>query len=181
MLGENFGGVIDTSVMFALNGSLKDEHGKPKQAAGFDSNIVTDTGQWVTLGELMSEDFMTRVRTVTGISNVDLFCGSGSGGWKEPTKPGEGEFTCNNVRVMIDKVEPTDPEVRKAMAASGTLKLQEQANKDRVTAAQQLYGDQWAWVLGVQDTIEKCQANDKQVCVINVGSGNVTVPVPTRG
>jgi len=142
------------------------------------SDLVQNTNDWVKLGDAMSADFMTRIHSVTGISGVDLFCGSGNGGgWKDPAKPGQGEFTCLNVHTVIDKVEETDVNLRNARSASSANALQQQVNEQRVAQAKTLYGENWGYFLGVQDTIDKCKQGGQQVCVINFGNGNVSVPV----
>jgi len=172
MLGENFGGTIDTGATFIVNGSTKE------LPQGFTSDLVQNTNDWVKLGDAMSADFMTRIHSVTGISGVDLFCGSGNGGgWKDPAKPGQGEFTCLNVHTVIDKVEETDVNLRNARSASSANALQQQVNEQRVAQAKTLYGENWGYFLGVQDTIDKCKQGGQQVCVINFGNGNVSVPV----
>lgn len=161
MLGENFGGAIDQSAVQVL-------------AADFDSDITNDPTQWVELGNKLSVEFMKQIRARTGNSQ-DLFCGSGNSGWKDPNKPGEGEFTCTNVRITVEKVEATD-------ASNRQIDTQAAALEQRIANAKKLYGEQWAYWLGVQDAIDKCKQAPQVHCVINIGGNNVSVPVaPAAG
>ncbi len=155
MLRENFSFPIDRIGLVA--------------GTEFDDSLWRNPSKEQTdkLANRMSELFAEEVRRTTG-SNKDLFCGSGNSAWPDPTKPGEGEFKCTQVRFAIDRIEPDDP------------KLVEQTNQANVTDqrrqdAEKLYGPTWApYWLGVQDA-----CRDKPNCTIVV-SPNGSLPVPVR-
>lgn len=176
MLGENFGPTIDTSSRLAFSGTTITENGKQIQLAGFDESVVRDPSQWIRLGNQISQIFMDNVRRVHG-SSLDLFCGSGNSSWPNPQNPGKGTYTCTDVRFTINFVEKADPEARKVDDAAARVEAQMQLNLKQVATAQQKYGDQWAYWLGVQDTIAACNAAQRTTCVIDFGGNKVTVPV----
>src|SRR5207302_3446064 len=95
MLGENIGPAIDRAA----------------QAAATQMKLVDtiwqnhDAALYKALGDAMSTQMRDAIRVTSGYDQ-DLFCGSGStSGWKDPNKPGQGQFACGNIRVVVDKVE----------------------------------------------------------------------------
>jgi hypothetical protein len=174
MLGENFGSTVDKVALLNMVG-----RGHDKKVTGFTSDIVSDPEQWIALQNAMSSDFMAEIRPKTG-ETADLFCASGTGGWPDKAKPGVGEFECHPVRIQIDRIEPADPDVRKQMESEGALQ-QEQLNlQKRIQIAKDLYGEHWAYFLGIQDSIKACQASDKPLCTIVVGGASGSIPTPAR-
>jgi hypothetical protein len=107
------------------------------------------------LGTKFSENFNDNVRPTTGY-DADLFCGSGNSGWKDPSKPGRGDFTCSNVRFEIDSVEPADSELGTQVAKVTGKQAKITANQEQREIAQAKYGDQTDFWLGAQDTLAKC-------------------------
>lgn len=161
MLGENFGPSVDDA---AFN-----------EVANFGDAIwKTHKPQlYEELGKQMSKSFSESVRTKTGY-NENLFCGSGNSAWTG--SQGKSDFTCSNVRITIDSVEPFDPSLGKTVDETTKARQDQNTNKTKYQAAKELYGSQAGYWLGLQDSIEKCRTA-KVTCVVNIGSGaNVSIP-----
>jgi hypothetical protein len=164
------------------NGMLGEHHGSSVDTVAVEHVASFDDALWrpgspdmaknqKALGDLMSNSFAAAMATTTG-SDTQLFCGSGNSGWKDPGKPGEGTFTCSNVRIKIDKVVPVDKKLLDSVTALAN-------NAARLNAAKEVYGDAASFWLGLQDTIEKCAP--PKTCVFNIGGAGVpavNVPQP---
>lgn len=169
LLGENFGTSSDNALLAA--------------AATIDDSVWQkhDSALYEELGKQMADAFNDKVRARTGY-NLDLFCGSGNSGWGDEDK--HENFSCTNVRFVIDKVDVADPALVEAVTKAIQAQQDQAVNAQRLTAAQAIYGDQAAYWLGLQDTLEKCKAQSTS-CILNLGGGNtspvVGVPVPSGG
>lgn len=165
MLGENFGPAVDDAA-FAEVARFNDELWKSHKPALYKK-----------LGEDMSAAFMESVRTKTGY-NADLFCGSGNSVWTG--SPGHSDFTCRNVRIVINDVEPFNTDLSKQVDKATQAQQDQTVNQKKFKAAKELYGAEAGYWLGVQDSIEKCRTSSV-TCVINIGGGSTNVSVPARG
>lgn len=144
MLGETFSDGIDATGLVVTS--------------DYDDDIWRkhDTKQWQDLAKAFSEKFNENVRPTTGYAD-DLFCGSGDvSGWKNPDKPGEGEFTCGNVRFTIKGIFPLDDSLSKQTQQVTGKDAKKQANSDQLEIAKEKYGNQAQYWLGLQDTLGKC-------------------------
>jgi hypothetical protein len=150
MLGEVFGPSLDRAAALAFVQVTDDIWQKH------------DPREYDKVASAMAESFADIVRAKTGYTQ-DLFCGSGNSGWKDPTKPGEGEFTCTNVRITIDRVERA-----KVKADDETSAGVAEINRQRLENAKVLYGDNAAYWLAVMDAIEACKET-QSTCVFNIG------------
>lgn len=162
MLAENVGPAIDrAAVKAATDIQLSD-----KIWQTHDSDLY---GQ---LGDAMSANFKGAILATSGYA-ADLFCGSGdTSGWKDPDKPGVGNFKCGQVRITVDRVEAVDP----SLNAQASQQAQAQ---NRLNLAQQLYGPYAQQVLANQDTIAACKAAGT-TCVVAVGGASVAVATPKQ-
>jgi hypothetical protein len=162
MLSENFDPAIRT---VAIN----------EVSSKFTKKELDDPANWSKLGDALSNAFGPEIKRATGITDTDLFCGSGStSGFSDDNK----EFNCGNVRFTINKVEATNDNVRDADNQRAEQEATA-AQADAIIAnAKKKYGDDWSYFLGLQDTIEKCKSADKVTCVVNLGGGQVSVPTP---
>ncbi len=156
LLAENFGPALDAAA---------------KQAASeMDDRLWQsyDYALYQQLADRMSEIFADKVRARLGF-NVDLFCGSGNSPWADPSKPGEGEFTCLPVRIVVDDVQRG--EIDSTESTDGAVAI----NAQRLENAEAIYGDDAEFWLALQDTIDHCQAANT-VCIINLGTNGPAVP-----
>lgn len=151
MLAENFGPALEAAAQ--------------KAAIQVDDTIweLHDPKQYEALGNAMAELFPGEIRANLGYS-TDLFCGSGNSTWPDPEKPGEGEFYCSPVRIIVSDVRRGVVESDESTA--GALSINEQ----RLENARALYGEDAGYWLAVQDTVEKCQKNGT-LCIFNFGNG----------
>lgn len=162
MLGENFGPSVDEA---AFN-----------ETAKFDDEIWQKhtPALYKKLGLFMSDAFSEAVRTKTGY-NSDLFCGSGNSVWTGD--PGDSTFTCRNVRIEVNDVEPFDAKLGDTTDAGTQAQQDRSVNVKKLQAAKELYGAQAGYWLGLQETIAKCKA--QVTCIVNIGgSGTAGVSVP---
>lgn len=128
-----------------------------------------DPGLRTKMSAAASTSFQGVVRQVTGY-DTDLFCGSGNSGWQDSAKPGSGEFTCSNVRIVIDDVSKAQVEDDSAIGTQSQVRL----NKARLKAARAQYGPGAGAWLGFQDTIDKCKTAGI-TCIVNIGQSPITV------
>lgn len=160
MLAENMGPALDTAAR--------------KAAINVDDSIWQrqNPDQYQALSDAMSAVFADVMRANLGFP-MDLFCGSGNSAWSDPSRPGEGEFVCHPVRIVVDDVQRGS--IQADESAEGILAI----NKQRLENAQALYGTDASYWLGVQDTIDRCKEAGTH-CVISVGGGSgqaVAIPV----
>lgn len=104
-----------------------------------------------------------KLRPIYGSGDLDYFCGSASSGWPDPKKPGEGEYYCAPLSIVIDIVKK-NPDQTNA-STQGSIEQSQQ----RLQVAIELYGPEAAhcW-LGYQDTIQlACSASSSCNIIIN--------------
>jgi len=173
MLGETFGLAVDSAVLKASNQVTDDIW------------LKHDPAQYEKLADSVSSDLNAQIRKRTGF-DLDVFCGSGSSGWKDPENPGKkgNVYTCSNIRFLVDQVE-VDPNLKKQAEQASQNAATTQINKDTLEAAKAKYGPDADKVLATLDILAACKA--PTVCVVNVGPGNssgnptvaITPPTPT--
>ncbi len=171
MLAENMGPAMETAAKYA--------------AFEVDDSIwnVQDPKQIEDLQDKMSAIFDDVMRANLGYP-VDLFCGSGNSAWSDPEHPGEGDFVCTPVRIIVDSVQRGD--IQNGESTMGLIEL----NKQRLQNAVAIYGsvENAAFWLALQDSIEKCKGSGA-TCVFNIGfpttypvvlpaGDNVALPTP---
>lgn len=128
---------------------------------------------WDKIASEMSEKFADNFRKQTGFG-ADLICGSGDvSQWDDPEKPGKGKFTCGQVRFVINRIEPSDANQQRLVDRQTKAELEKNSNRASLNAAKQKYGSNAGNWLGMQDTIDKCNANAK--CVVVLGKGSAVV------
>jgi hypothetical protein len=152
MLGENMGEPIDRTV-HRVTSEFSDALWQEGTQEEYDK-----------LGERLSGEFAADVLVATGY-NEDLFCGSGNSGWTDPNKPGKGEFTCTNVRFVVDDVVNEDHERQEQANEANGLSSQIEDNEKQLKAAKAKYGSQAEFWLGLQDYAEGCSAHCPPVYV----------------
>jgi hypothetical protein len=155
MLGELWGPSQDRAVEAAIEQFGDESWSHPKESTN------------AMIGTAASNVFQDKVQQEVGYAD-QLFCGSGNSQWSDPANPGKGEFTCNNVRIIIDSIVPVNTKLSNQVQST-TL------NKQRLAKAKDLYGAQAAYWLGLQDTIDKC--TDKRTCVFNIGGNSSAIPI----
>lgn len=167
MLGENFPQAAGAIVIRDSKKVLTDASWNEKH----------DTNEWDKLATQLSENFAAEIRANTGVAD-DMFCGSGNSGWSDPKKPGEGEFTCTNVRFKVTSIVNADPKGQKIADGQAQQNLQEETNAAALKAAQAKYGEMAPYWLGLQDTLDKCAA-ENITCVVTLGSdGKPSINLP---
>jgi len=169
LLGETFPTALEESFNDAVNTMGDVIWQKPTQA------------MYDEVAKKMAADFPIRVRAKTG-RNLDLFCGSGNSGWPNSDKPGEGKYTCSNVRIEINSIFGANQDLRDSADALTQAEKEKDVNNQRLAAAQILYGPNTAYWLGLLDAIRAC--NEKTTCVVNIGGGTgnsaPVIAVPTK-
>jgi hypothetical protein len=163
LLGENFGPALERSVRLA--------------AFETDDSIwrSNDPLQFQALADKTSAFFADEVRKTLGYPE-DLFCGSGNSNWDDPSKPGEGTFTCSPVRIVTDFVR------RGKISSDESTEGAKTINQQRLENAQALYGLNAGYWLALQDTVEKCRSSAGTTCIFNVGeSADQAFQVPVTG
>jgi len=139
----------------------------------FGPNLWQQQGQanWPKLATEISNKFMKEIQAPTN-SKYNFFCATGSN---------FTENKCNPVGITIQSVQPADSSVKNIYNQGIAQDQQQSLNAKRVAQAQQLYGDNWAYFLGLQDTIAKCHGNAQ--CIVSIGGGvapAITVPTPKK-
>ena len=139
----------------------------------FGPDLWQQQGQsaWPKLGDEISKDFMAQIKSMTNASHP-FFCATSSG----------TNGACKPVTVNINKVDPADPSVIKIYNEGIQQDQQKGLNEKKVAQAKELYGDNWAYVLGMEDLINACNGNPKATCIVSLGGTNapaVTVPNPS--
>ncbi len=131
-----------------------------------------DLSQNEAMETYMSTNFADEFRKVVGYPQ-NLLCGSGNSQWPNPDKPGEGEFQCSDVRIVVDGVRRVQTDTDES--ADGAKAI----NELRLENAQALYGPNAGHWLGLIDAIAQCK-DSGSTCVFNIGGGTSTsVPIPS--
>lgn len=100
--------------------------------AQFDVSIVDEPGRWHELAAAMQEPYMAELRRVTGSTDVDLFCASGS------FETG----TCLPITISIDELIIVDPAVVDNRAEQARRLANLQLELDRVADERTLFEQQ---------------------------------------
>lgn len=144
----------------------------------YGSTLWSERAQWEDFAADLSDEFNAQMRARTGFTD-DLFCGSGDvSGWSDPTKPGEGEFTCGPVRFIVTSVEASDTDLQAGVEKRAATQSQLEQNTIQREAAEAKYGARGGEVLGTLDIIEACAASATS-CVVVIGDNGVSVQAPT--
>lgn len=158
MLGENFGPALERAAKVS---AIKAQDTIWQKR---------DPEQFSTLANNISAIFADEVRKTLGFQD-DLFCGSGNSAWSNPDKPGEGEFNCSPVRIVVDDVRRG--QVRADESTRGAADI----NAQRLANARALYGDNAGNVLALMDLIAACRAAGT-MCIVNLGGSTTAPAVP---
>lgn len=143
----------------------------------FDDNIWKTSAQWGDLAKQISDVFGGNFRARHGFG-ADIICGSGDVSfWSDSSKPGQGKFTCGKVRFKIDSVENADREQQDLAQQQKKSESELQANAKKLEAARAKYGSNAGYWLGLQDTIDKCNAQGVK-CVATLGGDGPVVVQP---
>lgn len=124
---------------------------------GYDQNLWQEQGQWGAYGNKIASFLNGTLEDLTG-SSIPYFCGSGS-----------TETDCKPLNVTIQKVTPVDTDVITQYNKEISAQYSEQAGSARLKAAQEIYGSDANYFLGMQDLISSCQSA-KISCNIYVGN-----------
>lgn len=157
LLAENFGPALEMSARQAAI-DIEDSIWK-----------TNDPVEYKRLADGMASFFADNMAANLGY-NIPLFCGSGNSSWSDPANPGEGEYDCQPVRIVVDSV--LRDELEESESTTGALEL----NKQRKDNAEALYGEDASYWLGVQDSIRECQGTSS-TCVFYFGEPPSQVPV----
>lgn len=134
MLAENFPTAIDNATQQA--------------ASKFPPNLWNDQSKWPQLAKDIQADLPAEFRTLSGSGGFNYFCG-----------PGSTETECKPPLVTVKYVTPSDPGARAAYNRAVNATIQNQAAKNRLITAQELYGPYAHWYLAESDLIDQCKPN----------------------
>lgn len=109
-----------------------------------------DTEQIKILQDYMVNNIKAKLRTPTGYSNLDFFCGANGSQWPDPNKPGEGEFFCAPIQIEIDYV------IKNPDQSNASTEGSSEQGKQRLQVARELYGDRAECVLALIDIVAEC-------------------------
>ncbi|MDB5185007.1 MAG: hypothetical protein JWN38_815 [Candidatus Saccharibacteria bacterium] len=169
MLGENFGPATDQVALLSVqtvDDTVWQKH---------------DATKYAGIATAMSDNFQKVMQNKTGY-DTDLFCGAGSA-WKDPANPGskDNTFNCKKVRFEVERVEAVNDTQANAAVQASIADQQKDTNTKRAAAAQELYGSETNYWLGVMDAINACKAAGSS-CVLSIGgNGAPAVSVPAAG
>jgi len=143
----------------------------------FAPDVWNDQSKWPKIADTIAEDMRDQLRNVTGTAAAvapgeepaDYFCGSGVRLNKGAHEHEPGAWTCPRIRVVIDQIDPQDPDVRTIYNQQVQQQYERQladeakkTNEAKLSAAKAKYGDAYAgYFLGMQDV---CQGST--TCVI---------------
>lgn len=120
-------------------------------------DLWTNQGEWGEYGTRIASHLTAELEDLTG-STIPYFCG-----------PGSTTGDCKQLSVTIQKVTPVDQDVVNAYNKQVSAQYSEQAGAARLRAAQEIYGSDANYFLGLQDTIGICQSRGV-TCSIYVGN-----------
>lgn len=123
--------------------------------AQFGPELWRDQADWNKLGDLIAQDLPAQLAKIGATDGSrQFFCGD--------TSP-QGQ--CQPVTVVVSNVTPQDSAVVNEYNQQVAAEQAQQANAARLKAAQELYGNQANYWLGVQDAESNCKS-----CTIYVGT-----------
>ena len=152
MLAENMSPAIDRAVSDAVQ--------------DFGPDLWNNQSAWPQLATDVSKHIQAELRASDRYP-YDFFCAVGS-----DTQNGK---PCDPPQFTVEKVNPVNGALRSLQNQQSELEAQKRQNDLRVSVAQKLYGEYWAYFLGLQDTIDKCHAAG-QNCTIVLGNGQPAIP-----
>lgn len=113
----------------------------------FGPNLWTDRAEWSTYGDDITKYLAAGIGKYSGEPAVPYFCG-----------PDSTTTTCTPPSVTVQNVTPVDQSVVNAYNQEVTAQYQEQAGAARLKAAQEIYGSDANYFLGIIDTINASKA-----------------------
>lgn len=120
------------------------------------------------LNKAISAAFMSNMRATTG-STKDLMCSSGeTSGWSNPATPGQGTYQCGPVRITVDSILATDPQITQLEQEKTKAEQAKDVNQKLLEAAKAKYGDKAEEILGQIDIAKAACEGDKN-CTVIVG------------
>jgi hypothetical protein len=135
----------------------------------FAPDVWNDQSKWPQIADKISADLKTQLRGQTGSGDEDFFCGSGASQIPGKSQSAPDAYTCPDIRVSIEDIEPQDPQVKniynKQVQQQNLRQLadeEKKTNEAQLEAAKAKYGSRAEYFLGLQDTCAKAQT-----CVIN--------------
>lgn len=143
MLGEVMPRAIDNATRDAL--------------ASYGPSLWTNQGQWTAYGDKIAAFLPAEIAKLDG-STLPFFCG-----------PGSTTSRCAPFTFVVSRVQPVDQGVINAYNQQVTAIYNAQAGKARLKAAQEVYGADANYYLGLMDLVDKCHA-DAVACNIYVGN-----------
>lgn len=157
MLRENFTPALERATRQAVS--------------NFKPNLWQQQGQaeWPKLAQDISADFMQQIQGITDAKHP-FFCATASGAGK-----------CKNVGIQINRVDPADPAVISIYNQGIQQDQQKSLNSKRVEQAKQLYGNDWAYYLGLQDTIKECEKVSSCNVILGQSGSTPAITVPSNG
>jgi hypothetical protein len=154
MLVENMGPAVDRAAQVAVQ--------------NYGPDLWVNQGEWDKLGNDIAAGMNAQLDKETE-TTVPFFCGSGS------TSGPQG--TCTGMTVIVSNVTPADPAVVANYDKQVAAEQAKAANAARVAAAQQLYGQYWAYELMIADEAAACPK-----CTFYIGNpGSVPSAPVTAG
>jgi hypothetical protein len=145
MLLENMGPAIDRASEQAVQ--------------NFGPTLWQDQSDWGKLGDEIAANLNAQLDVETG-SNVSYFCGDAS-----------TESNCAQMTVVVSSVTPEDPAVITTYNQQVQAEQSGAANAARLRAAQELYGSDAQYFLGLQDTAADCPK-----CTFYIGAPSNLTP-----
>lgn len=109
-----------------------------------------DTKQIEILQQYMVDTIKDKLRAPTGYNNMDFFCGANASGWPDPKNPGEGEFYCAPIEIVVDYV------IKNPDQSNASTEGSSEQGKQRLQVARELYGDRAECVLALIDIVAEC-------------------------
>lgn len=121
-------------------------------------DLWTNRAQWKQYGTDIAAALTGELQNLTGNAGQPYFCG-----------PGSTITTCTKLSVSIQNVTPVDGDVVTQYNKRVSAQYAQQAAEARLNAAKAIYGPDAYWFMGLQDTIDHCQAKNVS-CSIYVGN-----------
>ena len=116
-------------------------------------DLWTARGSWDAYGTAISSHLLSEISQLDG-SSTPFFCG-----------PGSTMTNCTPPSVVVQNVTPSDPAVITAYNQQVAAQYAEQAGAARLKAAQEIYGADANYFLGVEDLSNNCKT-----CTFYIGS-----------
>jgi hypothetical protein len=155
------------------------ERATVKALLNYHGNLPTDQAVWPKLAQDISANFMEQVKLSDGSDDQDFFCSSGSPHKGDDLHSG---YDCQPVQLQVDTVEYANPQAEALFQQSTTLDAQKAladkqaaVNKAQRNALAQKYGRYTDYFIGLQETLDHCNANTHCTVIIGGNGSNVNV------